>query len=222
MSTTVRNLITNTVRTGAELALTAGFVLLLFAFYLLVWTNQQTAAAQNDLLKEFREADRTEVLKERPSAGDGVAVMHVPRFGKDWERVVVEGVAVDDLRDGPGRFSDSAMPGKRGNFAVAGHRATHGEPFADMDKLVPGDVVVVETATEFLTYTVDSNQIIPPTQMDILADVPGNPDLKPKKNQRFLTLITCHPRWGSTERIAVVAQLTERRAVEAGPPPTID
>jgi sortase A len=221
VSRTLRNLITNTVRVGAELALTAGFVLLLFAFYLLVWTNQQTAAAQANLLEEFRKEDKGAVLRERPSAGDGVAVMHIPQFGKDWEKVIVEGVAVEDLRDGPGHFSESAMPGKRGNFAVAGHRATHGEPFARLDELEKGDVVVVETAKEFLTYTVDSNQIVPPTTLELLAEVPGHPDLKATRNQRFLTLITCHPRWGSTERMAVVAQLTERRAIEAGPPPGV-
>lgn len=213
------------VRVTAELALTAGFVLLLFAFYLLVWTNQQTAAAQDDLLDQFREADRSQVLKERPSAGDGVAVMHIPKFAKDgkkWEWVVLEGTATSDLRDGPGRFTNTSMPGRRGNFAVAGHRATHGEPFARMDEMKAGDVVVVETAKEFLTYTVNSNQIIAPTQMDVLEPVPGQPGVKPKKDQRFLTLVTCHPRWGSTERMVVVAQLTERRAIAAGPPPGVE
>ena len=219
MSATFRNLITNSVRLAAELALTAGFVLLLFAFYLLVWSNQRTAAIQDDLLTSFREEskkDGTSALKRKPDPGEGVAVMHIPRLGKDWEFVVVEGTDPDDLRNGPGRFADSAMPGKVGNFAVAGHRATHGEPFADLDRLEEGDRIVVETADEWLTYEVAWSQIVPPTTVELLEPVPGHPGKKPK--QRLMTLITCHPRWGSTERLAVGAQLVERRSADADPP----
>lgn len=221
MSATFRNLITNCVRLAAELALTAGFVLLLFAFYLLVWSNQRTASVQDDLLTSFREAGgKGEVaLKRRPDPGDGVAVMHIPALDegdKKWEWVVIEGTDPDDLRDGPGRFADSAMPGKVGNFAVAGHRATHGEPFADLDKLDEGDRIVVETADEWLVYQVAWSQIVPPTTVELLEPVPGHPGKKPK--QSLMTLITCHPRWGSTERLAVGAQLVERRSADADPP----
>ena len=218
VSTTFRNLITNSIRFAAELALTAGFVLLLFAFYLLVWSNHRTAGIQDDLLQEFRaEAGQSKGTEpRRPSAGDGVAVMHIPRFGKDWQKVVVEGVDPDDLRNGPGRFSDSAMPGKKGNFAVAGHRATHGEPFARLDEMEQGDRIVVETADEWLVYQVAWSEIVPPTAVELLEPVPGHPGRKGK--QRLMTLITCHPRWSSTERLAVGAQLVERRTADAGPP----
>ncbi len=193
-------------------------MLLLFAFYLLVWTNQLTAAAQSDLLKEFRSevSEPGGAEPKRPSAGDGVAVMHIPRFGNDWEKVIVEGVDPDDLRKGPGRFSESAMPGKKGNFAVAGHRATHGEPFARLDEMEEGDRIVVETAKEWLVYQVAWSQIVPPTATELLEPVPGHPGRKGK--QRLMTLITCHPRWSSTERLAVGAQLVERRSADAGPP----
>ena len=222
MSATFRNLITNSVRVAAELALTAGFVLLLFAFYLLVWSNQRTAAVQDDLLTSFREDSQKGggvALKRKPDPGEGVAVIHIPRLGKDWEWVVVEGTDTDDLRNGPGRFTDSAMPGKVGNFAVAGHRATHGEPFAHLDKLEDGDRIIVETAKEWLVYQVAWSQIVPPTTVSLLEPVPGYPGKKPK--QRLMTLITCHPRWGSTERLAVGAQLVERRSADAEPPAEI-
>lgn len=219
MNTALRNLITGAIRVTAELALTAGFVLLLFAFYLLVWTNQRTAAAQDDLLSQFRSESQTsdgKKAKARPGPGDGVAVMHIPRLGDDWEWVVIEGTDEDDLRNGPGRFADSAMPGKIGNFAVAGHRATHGEPFAHVDKLQDGDQIVVETAKEWLVYEVAWSRIVSPTATEVIAPVAGYPGQKP--TQRSLTLVTCHPRWGSTERLVIGSQLVERRDAAAGPP----
>ncbi|MFC6152377.1 class E sortase [Nocardioides yefusunii] len=218
MSTTFRNLITNTVRLAAELALTAGFVLLLFAFYLLVWTGHRNAAVQADLLAEIRTTDSNGKIQlpAKPSNGDGVAIMHIPRFGDDWEQVIVEGTENEDLMKGPGHFKGTAMPGKKGNFAIAGHRATHGEPFAKVEEIEVGDEILVETNDEWLVYTVAWTQIVPPTAMSLLEPVPGYPGKKAK--QRQMTIITCHPRWGSTERYVVGTQLTKRVAAEAGRP----
>lgn len=207
------------IRLTAELALTAGFVLLLFAFYLLVWSNHRTAAAQDDLLAQFRtEAgkDGAAASKKRLDPGDGVAVLHIPKFGKDWAFVVLEGTETDDLRNGPGRFTDSAMPGEIGNFAIAGHRATHGEPFANLDTVDEGDQLVVETGKEWLVYEVTWSRIVAPSALEVIAPVAGHPGRKP--TQSTMTLVTCHPRWGSTERLVVGSQLVERRKSAAGPP----
>lgn len=216
-----QNLTMRVIRAAAEVALTCGFVLLLFAFYLLVWTNQRTAAAQDDLMAEFRAGPATgeQQTVERPDPGDGVAVLHIPRLGKDWAWVVVEGTADSDLRNGPGRFTESAMPGKIGNFAVAGHRATHGEPFADVDQLAEGDQMIVETGKEWLVYEVTWSRIVAPTALEVLAPVAGHPGKEP--TQRMMTLVTCHPRWGSTERLVIGSQLVERRTAAAGAPDAI-
>ncbi len=205
------------VRVTAELALSFGVVLLLFAFYLLVWSNQRTALVQQDLLEEFRnEGGATSGAKgvERPDPGDGVAVLHLPTLGEEF--VVVEGTDESDLRNGPGRFSGSAMPGEVGNFAVAGHRATHGEPFAEVDQLREGDLLVVETGREWLVYEVTWSRIVAPTAVEVIAPVAGHPGRKP--TQSTMTLVTCHPRWASTERLIVGSQLVERRDAGAGPP----
>ena len=50
---------------------------------------------------------------------------------------------------------------KQGNFAVAGHRNTHGEPFRYINKLKPGDPIVVETQDAYYTYEMAS--ILPQT-----------------------------------------------------------
>ena len=73
--------------------------------------------------------------------GKGFAFMHIPRLGKNYAVPVVQGVGLDDLARGIGHYPRTVMPGHVGNFAVAGHRATHGEPFAYLDKVGKGDLV---------------------------------------------------------------------------------
>lgn len=208
-------------RVLAELLLTAGALLAALAFYLLVWTNVQTAAAQEDLLNQFRERQSEEPGRTAaPKRGDGLNVLHIPRLGKDWEWVVVEGVDTDSLNRGPGHFPASALPGAIGNYAVAGHRATHGEPFAALDQLTEGDKVYVEAADGWFTYRVTWTRITSPSAVELIAPVPGKPGAKPSVG--MMTLVTCHPRWGSSERLIVGAQLIEKRSLAAGPPKELD
>ena len=208
-------------RVVAELLLTAGILLGALAFYLLIWTNLQTQAAQRDLLQEFRsQQEQNPGRVVEAGTGDGLNVLHIPRLGNDWEWVVVEGVDMDTLNKGPGHFPRTALPGEKGNFAVAGHRATHGEPFAELDKLVEGDKVYVEAADGWYTYQVTWSRSIPPSAVEVLEPVPGRPGEKP--TTQSMTLVTCHPRWGSSERLVVGASLVEHRELGAGAPPGLD
>lgn len=217
------------VRGVAELLLTSGVLVLLFAVYLVVWSDVRTAAAQSDLRADFAEltaapapapsgpgqpGEPSQVASYRP--GSGIAEMTIPRLGKDWRWIVVEGVDTDDIAKGPGHFPGTAGPGQLGNFAVAGHRATNGEPFAYLDAVVPGDHVVVRTAEGWFVYTVTLTQIVPPTRTDVIDPVPGQPD--GVVNQSLITLVTCHPRWGSSERLIVTGLLSESRLASEGPP----
>jgi sortase A len=205
-------------RIVAELAITAGVLLVLFVVYLLVWTDHGTARAQQQLSTQFH-AQEQAGTPAAASAGDGVAILHVPALGRNWHWVVVEGVADDDLALGPGHFPGTALPGQVGNFAVAGHRATHGQPFAHLDKVKVGDPIVVETVDGWFTYQVTWTRILSPTATDVLAPVAGHPGQA--ATQRTLTLVTCNPRWGSSERLVVGAQLVEQRSAAAGPPASI-
>ena len=142
----------------------------------------RTAAAQQDLQAEFDEttqavsapADPGQPVEVAPyEPGEGIAEMTIPRLGEEWKWIVVEGVDTEDIAKGPGHFPGTAAPGQLGNFAVAGHRATNGEPFAHLDEVVPGDHVVVRTAAGWSVYTVTLTQIVPPTQTDVVLPVPG-------------------------------------------------
>lgn len=224
----------NAARTAArglgEVLITAGLVLLLFVAYQLVWTNVEAGRAQGRVADQIRAdwqrapASGAPDGRERsgPRASDfgrGFAFMRIPRLGRDYNVPVLEGVGLDVLAKGVGHYPDTAMPGKIGNFAVAGHRATNGEPFAYLDRLRTGDAIVVETRTRWLTYVVDSTRIVQPTDVWVIDPVPGQPDAVPR--ERLITLTTCNPRWASYERLIVFGHLEDTRPKSDGPPPQL-
>lgn len=211
------------VRGLGELLITAGLIVLLFILYQLFWTNLEADRAQG------RVADGIRETWERPPAQPGAApstaeadfkgfgFLYIPRLGEDNSTPIVRGVTLDDLARGVGHYPKTGAPGAVGNFAVAGHRATHGEPFAYLDSVRPGDAVYVETRKAWFTYVVDRTQIVQPTDVWVLDPVPGDPAAVPK--DRLLTLTTCNPRWASTQRLIVFGHLETRQDKSDGPPP---
>jgi len=154
-----------------------------------------------------------------PSPGDPVARIVMPTIGVD--RIVVHGVGVADLKQGPGHFPTTPRPGQSGNAAIAGHRTTYGQPFHDIDLLQPGDPIVVETLQGSFTYRVmahtdgDGNEvghfIVPPTAVEVLDDVGDD----------RLTLSACHPKFSSRQRIIVTALLEPETPPAPTPPTTV-
>jgi sortase A len=216
-----------TVGVLGELMITVGVVVVLFAFYTLFWTGVQTADAQKDLKDQLTRAAPTPtptapaapaVVQETPAAtpaastgstsvGDAYALMRIPRLGASWEWAVVSGVDVADLRRGPGHYPWTAAPGATGNFAVAGHRATYGEPFAYLDRLRPGDDIVVEREGSTYRYVVTSSFVTGPDDAAVLEPVPSQPGVE--ASQSVITLTTCDPRWSSARRLIVHGTLAE-------------
>ena len=78
-------------------------------------------------------------VRRRPVSA--FVLLRIPKFGKDWEKPVVEGVGEDDLARGIGHYPQTQLPGQPGNFAIAGHRVTHGSPFRKLLELQKGDQV---------------------------------------------------------------------------------
>ncbi|MFC7478929.1 sortase [Luedemannella flava] len=95
------------------------------------------------------------------------------------------------------------MPGELGNFAVAGHRMP--SVFWDLDRLRPGDPIIVETRTRTFTYLVTEQRVVAPTAVDVVAPVPGHAGAEPR--DRWLTLTTCNPKWDNYQRLVVHAIL---------------
>jgi len=223
--------------------LTAGVVLLLFVVYELWVTDLFAAREQDRLSDELRDgwsADApvvgTPTSPAEPGLGQPFAVLHVPRLGEDWSRVVLEGTTEDQLSQGPGHYVGTAMPGEQGNVSIAGHRVGRGSPFLDLDALRPGDPIVVEVADGWFTYRVlgdeatgdfadpsgiPGQQIVTPAQVEVIAPTPGGAaDAAP--TGAYLTLTTCHPRYSARQRLVVHAVLegpgVTRADAPDGPP----
>lgn len=159
-------------------------------------------------------------VAEPPGYGQAIGIVYVPRFGAAYARPVMEGTGTDVLDTlGLGRYVSSAMPGEVGNFAVAGHRQTNGKVLDLIHTLVPGDRIHVRTAEGYYTYVFRSSEIVHPSETQVLAPVPGAPGVVP--TERVLTLTSCHPRFGSTERFIAYAVLESWRPAAEGPPADI-
>jgi sortase A len=192
-----------------QLGLTAGVVVLLVVGFQTYGTDYFSGRQQEQVADDLRDDwnQRSITGREQPDFGEGFAFLHIPQFGADWSRAVVEGVELEDLEAAPGHYPDTAMPGEVGNFAVAGHRNGNGSPFNDLDELEPGDSVIVETVAMWFTYVVMRNEIVSPSNSTVILPVPGHPNAEP--TEAYLTLTTCHPEFSSEERLIVHALLEQ-------------
>ncbi|WP_375433156.1 class E sortase [uncultured Friedmanniella sp.] len=200
--------------------LTAGLGCLGWVVYQYVGTNvvaERSFDTQRQDLKS-RWTEPSVSPSARPSArsaaprtadpGHAAALLRIPRFGADYEVPIIEGTTLDDLAKGVGHYSGTAGPGGLGNFALAGHRVTHGQPFAHLLELDQGDQVIVETAAATYTYVLDTaprDLTVTDTAGWVLDPVPGEPDATPGRS--LLTLTTCQDLFHSPDRSVAFGHL---------------
>ncbi|MDR3575503.1 MAG: class D sortase [Anaerolineaceae bacterium] len=133
-----------------------------------------------------------------PTPGPQQAVrIQVPALGVDAP--VVQGDGWDQLKKGVGQQIGSPDPGSKGNIVLSAHNDVFGQIFQNLDKLKPGDQIILFTSQRTYTYVVHSSQIVEPTQLDVLA---------PTQNP-VVTLISCYPYMVDNKRIVVVADLQD-------------
>jgi sortase A len=198
------------IRSLGELCVTAGLVLLLFVAYELWGTGAYTSAQQGALRKQLDKqwnTKQTVTTAEKVHLGQGLALIRIPRLGKDYHYVVIEGVTVADLRKGPGHYPGTAMPGGIGNFVVSGHRTTYQAPFNRVDELRDGDKILVDTRDKQYVYKVTSEKVVSPSRVDVTEAVPFHPGVNPTKH--LITLTTCHPKYSAAHRLIVFGELVQ-------------
>jgi LPXTG-site transpeptidase (sortase) family protein len=130
-----------------------------------------------------------------PDRGAAMARLIIPSAGIDW--TIVEGVNRAELRSGAGHMPDTALPGQPGNAVISGHRTTYGAPFQHLDRVEPGDLITVATASGTHTFETVESLVVEPRDTWVTEQWDGS----------WLTLTTCHPRFAASERLVVVARL---------------
>lgn len=223
------------VRTVSELCITLGTVIVLFVVYVLFWTGVKADHVMDDQIDQLEEQWARGSVKPTGSpgapgaaatsppepvayrSGKPFAIMYIPRLGFTWNKPVLEGTATGTLKKGLGHYAHTARLGQQGNFSVAGHRRTYGDPFKDFPRLRAGDAVVLTDGTTWFTYRIDKGPYkTVPSDIEVIDPVPRKSGYT--RAGRYLTLTTCDPEWGHSHRLIVWAHLDATQPVEAGKP----
>jgi sortase A len=190
--------------------ITTGLLLLGLVVYQLWGTGIETRRTQSALRQEFNRiiattsptatSPKTTTTKGTSAflpVTDALALIEIPSI--NISKIVVEGITPKDLRRGPGHFPKTPLPGELGNSAIAGHRTSYDAPFGNLNTIALDDVIYITTPKGKFAYTVKEVSIVAPDKTSILANTP---------KVATLTLITCHPRFSTSQRLIVSAELS--------------
>jgi sortase A len=110
---------------------------------------------------------------------------------------IYHGTSNSVLEVGVGHLEGSSLPvgGESTHCVLSGHRGLpSAKLFSNLDKLVEGDIFMIRTLDEVLTYQVDQILIVLPDDIDALAI---------EKGKDYCTLVTCTPYGVNTHRLLV-------------------
>lgn len=225
-----------------ELLLTGGAVVLLFVAWQM-WIGDIIIGAETNkegasISAEWRSAPAPEPpevvvpegsdtpvwvppVSQRPEGTEVFAVLHVPRFGADYQVPIAGGTTRPLTLDKGylGYYDQADLLGEPGNFSVAGHRTTWGAPLNKIDRLHVGDAIVVETPDGWYTYRFRTMQYVTPDQVDVLLDVPQVPGAV--TGESYITLTACSPLYSLAERIIAYGVFEGFQPISEGPPASL-
>lgn len=112
---------------------------------------------------------------------------------------IVQGDNWEQLKKGVGQHIGSANPGEKNNMVLTGHDDVFGEIFRDLEKLRPGDQVILYTSQHSYIYIVTGSKIVEKNQVEVMAP----------SQKAIVTLITCYPYMVDNKRIVVTAELLQ-------------
>ena len=129
--------------------------------------------------------------------GQAIGRIRVPRLGLNM--IFVNGTDTASLEKGPGRDLRTYMPGEGQLIYIAGHRTTYLAPFAHIDSLKPGDLIVLEVPYGTFRYRVYRHVIVPADDLAALRS----------SGREVVALQACHPRFFASHRYIVYGRLTQ-------------
>jgi sortase A len=207
------------------LLVVAGLVVLGYVAWQLYGTTYVAKRDQERTVERTIQAWSTPVTIEKSSGpvpkGEATALVRIPAFGEKYVVPVFAGTSDEVLARGYGHFDHAAGPGEVGNYALAAHRITHGEPLRRMPELQPGDEVIIETRTRTYTYRLDTDPnelVVDFTQGWVVDPLPTNPGVSggvqppQRPGQRLITLTTCAELFHTDDRMIAFGHLVDSAA----------
>ncbi len=144
------------------------------------------------------------VSGQLPSGGEEIPTVNtlvIPKIGVNIE--IVEGSDDSALNSGAWRIPSTSTPDQGGNTVISAHRFRYLPPnnttFYLLDKLQPGDPVIVYWNGEEFDYTVSESFEVDKTATEIQDNT----------EESQLTLFTCTPLFSTDKRLVIIADPKE-------------
>lgn len=198
-------------RTGNILIIT-GLILIGICAFIYLYSNVykrhqgevKTERVQEELYDKFTEGEDYEISVPEENEEEykyvdmvnPIAYIYIPKIGV--KAVVADGTEDSILRYAVGHFEGSAMPGEKGNCALAGHRNYDtGEFFLKINKLNQGDDIIISTHEKTFNYKVTESFVVNPEDTYVVDNTEGFQ----------ITLVTCT--YNGKQRLVVRGELEE-------------
>ncbi|MGM9659203.1 MAG: class C sortase [Faecousia sp.] len=133
-------------------------------------------------------------------------VLSIPRL--ELRMPIYLGATKENMANGAAVMGQTSLPigGNNTNCVLAGHRGWNGAAyFLYVDRLIPGDTVIITNLWETLNYKVSDIKVISPNDVETIHI---------QSNRELLTLLTCHPpASGGKQRYLVFCERTDNMEV---------
>ena len=213
-----------------EFLIVLGIVVGGYPLWEIFWTSYEVQGGVRDAMSKFdlmyppgegEPEHRTSAPPAMaiPNYGEVFGILHIPVWNY-MRTPIVAGTGPDVLDYGyAGWYEGTQLPGEIGNFAMAGHRRSYGNNFRLVHRLEKQDDLVVETAEAYIVYKVINKEIVDPGAVWVLDSHPEYLDVS--DDARLITLTTCHPEYGNSERFIVAGEFSYWTLKSEGKPDVI-
>ncbi|SFQ07180.1 LPXTG-site transpeptidase (sortase) family protein [Lachnospiraceae bacterium XBB1006] len=149
--------------------------------------------------------DQLFLTKERKAFKDKDMRLVIPRI--DCDEYVMDGTGLEQLRQGPGLYACSQLPGEGNrNVSIAAHRAGvshYANLFKYIHKIKKGDKIYLIYKKRLFTYRYKETLIVKPEDVSVLY----------LQGYSCVTLTSCNPLGQNYERIVVRGKLIDWKPV---------
>lgn len=188
-----------------------GIIMILAGISLIVFTSfakYKVYKNQKDMINAFentiKDVDKEKIdthnsetkSEDLDNIKDIIGIITISKI--DLKAAICEGIESENLKYAVGHFPGTPLPGKKGNFCIAGHRSyTYGEFFNRLDELQIGDEIIVKTSIGQYKYKVYEKKVVEPSEISVLDNT----------KESIITLVTCTPIRIATHRLIVKGKL---------------